>query len=127
MSDTLKQDDNWLLNCIALIKRAPGVWVPTKSTRELSLFLLGYMKARHDLGASEYGTNETGLLDLFQEWLARKADLPPRVGWAHCVEQFDATPENIGTFVSLFEEFLATIGRALPPADPRQWVGKLGD
>ncbi|AKT43474.1 hypothetical protein [Chondromyces crocatus] len=115
--------NDWFLNCIALIKRSPGMWVPTKSARELDLFFLGYMKARNDLGLPEYGGRECGLLEAFQTWLCAKLNLDPRVGWVHCVEQLDRRPENIGTFVSLFEEFLGTLGKTLPEADPEQWVG----
>lgn len=116
-------DDNWFLNCIALVKQAPGMWVPTKSARELDLFFLGYMKARDDLGLPEYGPNEGGLREAFQDWLCAKMDLNTRVGWVHCVEKLDKRRNNIGTFVSLFEEFLATMGRTLPKANVELWVG----
>lgn len=117
-------DDDWFLNCIALVKRAPGMWVPARSARELDAFFLGYMKARDDLGLPEYGAGEGGLREAFQQWLCAKLELPTRVGWVHCVEQLDTTPDNIGTFVSLFEEFLATKGRALPEANVYRWVGE---
>lgn len=115
--------DDWFLNCIALVKRAPGMWVPTKSVRELDLFFLGYMKARKDLGLPEYGVNETGLREAFQDWLCARLKLDSRVGWVHCVELLDKQPDNIGTFVSLFEEFLVANGRALPEANVEQWAG----
>lgn len=115
--------DDWFLNCIACVKRAPGMWVPTESARALDLFLLGYMKARDDLGLPEYGANESGLREQFQAWLCAKLHLHTRVGWVYCVEQLDGKPHNIGTFVSLFEEFLETKGRALPEANLEQWAG----
>ena len=115
--------DNWFLNCIALIKRAPGVWVPTTSARALDLFFLGYMKARHDLGVPEYGDSEDGLLEEFQRWVCARLNVHTRVGWAYCIEQLDPGPDNVGMFVSLFEEFLLTKGQMLPEADVERWVG----
>ncbi|HYP97466.1 MAG TPA: hypothetical protein VER96_02255 [Polyangiaceae bacterium] len=117
-------DQNWLLNCIALVRRAPGTWVPTKSARGLELFLIGYRKARNDLGFPEYGHEEADLLEPFQVWAAEKVGLAPRVGWAYCVEQLDNREENVLTFVSLFEEFLSQRGRQLPVPDPQAWIGK---
>jgi hypothetical protein len=120
-------DDDWFLNCIALVKRSPGMWVPTKSARELDLFFLGYMKARNDLGLPEYGDNESGLREMFQDWLCEKLKVDTRVGWVHCVEQLDGQSNNIATFVSLFEEFLASMGRVLPEARVEEWVGMRSD
>jgi hypothetical protein len=119
--------DDWFLNCIALIKRAPGMWVPTTSARELDLFFLGYMKGRKDIGLPEYGANESGLRESFQEWLCAKLNVNVRVGWVHCVEQLDSRRDNVGTFVSLFEEFLATRGQSLPQADVELWFAEARD
>lgn len=122
----MTESDDWFLNCVSLVKRATGMWVPAESARELDMFFLGYMKARSDLGLPDYGVNEVRLREEFQDWLCAKLQLHTRVGWVHCVEQLDRRPKNIETFVALFEEFLATKGRTLPEANVEQWVGVVG-
>jgi hypothetical protein len=94
-----------------------------RSVRELDIFLLGYMKARDDLGLPEYGQDEADLPEEFQDWVCMKSGVDTRVGWVHCVELIDDSPNNLSTFVKLFEEFLATRGRALPEPDVEQWHG----
>lgn len=123
----IRVTDSWFLNCIALVKRAPGMWVPTKSARELDLFFLGYMKARSDLGLPEYGANEGGLREEFSDWLCARQNAASRVGWVRCVEKLDSRRDNIDTFLSLFEQFLASKGRTLPEANIDEWVGTHSD
>src|SRR5882672_7672077 len=109
--ELITTSNDWFLNCIALVKRAPGMWVPTKSARELDLLFLGCMKARDDLGPPEYGANEAGLREEFQDWLCRKVGIETGAGWVYCLEQLD------DRLVSLFEKFLATKSRAFPVAN----------
>jgi hypothetical protein len=119
-----RANEDWLLNCVALIKRAPGFWVPTESAIELHMFLLGYTKARHDLGVPDYGPTEKDLLEDFEPWLRRRLGNQRRLSWADYVAEADPSASNVTTFVSLFEEFLASLGRALPEPDVEKWAGE---
>jgi len=100
----VSEGDEWLISIISRIAKAPGPYVGSKTTSDLSTYLTGYRMARIDAGLA----SDIGVLSAFSCWILGTGSTPPTL-WLAMQEYPDG--DKVETFFRLFDAYIRERGR----------------
>lgn len=99
-----KNDQEYLYNLLARIKKRPGMYLGKVSLTRLKMLLMGYSMSRGELGLQL--TQEEKQFAQFQQWIQRKYQINSSQGWETIIlSEVEDEKLAFDLFFELFEKF----------------------
>lgn len=121
MTSELAVNERWLLPVLACIRQRPGMYLGDERVETLAAYLSAYELGRVDVGGSGLDAKDARLLQEFEGWICAQTPefgAQGTAGWSLLVRRVDSSAQNVRTFFTLFEQFLATRGESLNNVTP---------
>lgn len=99
-----KNDQEYLYDLLARIKKRPGMYLGKVSLTRLKMLLMGYSMSRGELGLQL--TQEEKKFAQFQQWIQRKYQINSSQGWETIIlSKVEDEKLAFDLFFELFERF----------------------